>query len=214
MILPSSSNIDAARSIYEKLKGWVKSRQLILAYFGSNPHNNDELVVVLKTLLINGLYYTNLKSPLSVVNHILNLDKADEKLKASDITVVDQIANFEKFNLVSFASKYAHFHNSSAFPLYDQYVWKALAYCWQSKPFKILNYQAFYKIIDAFRNLASLDDVSWADIDKYLWLLGIKKDLGKGKTGISKEVFQLYQTSEGRELFGALEPSITIDINK
>jgi hypothetical protein len=214
MILPSFSNVNAAGSIYKKLKGWPKARQLILVYFGSNPHNDDELVVAVKTLLINGLYYTNLKSPLSVANHILNLDTADEKLKAGDITVVDQIARFEKFNLVSFASKYAHFHNDSAFPLYDQYVWKSLAYCWQSKPYQIPDYQAFYEIIDAFRNLAGLNDVSWADIDKYLWLLGMKKDLEKGKTAISKEVFQLYQTSEGNELFGALEPSITIDINK
>jgi len=210
MILPAFSNIVAARNLYKMLEGWEKARQLISSYFVSNPNNDDELEVTVKTLLINGLYHTNLESPLSVANHILNLDMVDEKMQAGDIIVVDQIASFDKLNLISFGSKYAHFHNEKVFPLYDQYVWKSLVYCWQGKSYPIHDYQTFYKIIDSFRKLAGLNYISWADIDRYLWLLGMKKDLEKGKTEISKEVFNVYQTSVGKKLFQALEPSVKI----
>ena len=60
--------------------------------------------------------------------------------------------------------------------------------------------------MDSFRKLANLSNVSWADMDKYLWLLGLKKELDNRNTKISKEVSNYYLTPRGRALFESLEP--------
>ena len=206
MLVPSQSNIQTSRNIYEELEGWKQARRLIISYFQSHPSNDDELTVTIKTLLINGLYYTNIRAPLRVANHIVGLKNVNQELQAGVMTAVDRIARFDKFNLISFASKYAHFNNENVYPLYDQYVWKSLAYCWQEKRYQLIDYISFYNIMDSFRKLANLSNVSWADMDKYLWLLGLKKELDNRNTKISKEVSNYYLTPRGRALFESLEP--------
>lgn len=208
MVLPTQENIDAAISIYTKVESWQQANRTISSYFGQCPSNSDELAVIIKVVLVNSLYNTNIQAPLLMANHILNLQNLDQQLQAGAIHAVDKIANCVTIgrNLVSFASKYAHFSNMAAFPMYDKYVRISMARFRKIKSYQVDSYEDFFGHIDFVRTLARLTNVSWADLDKYLWLYGQKVAMSEGKDNINQDVAKLHDTPEGRALFEDLEP--------
>jgi hypothetical protein len=127
MTLPSLRNVNIAKKMYEKLKGWKLANRVTSSYFPTHPNNIEKETVIIKVVLVDRLYFTNIKEPLRMANHILKLEVLDEQLKRNEIKAVDCIANFGQRKVISFGSKYAHFYNKAAFPVYDQYVSKAIA---------------------------------------------------------------------------------------
>ena len=203
MTLPGLRNIEAAKQLYERLDSWKLADEVISSYFRDHPDNTKEHSVVTKVVLVNSLYFTNIREPLRTARHILELHGLDAQLKAGEVEAVEHVAKDDRY-YVSFASKYAHFHNKTAFPIFDSFAVAAMAQL-QERGLSFPNYTKFFKTIKAFREQAGLTSVSWEDFDKYLWLYGQKKALDKGNRAINKEVRALYDSPEGRALFERLE---------
>jgi len=202
--LPGLRNIEAAKQLYERLGGWKLANEVIASYLQDHPDNMKEHSVVTKVVLVNSLYFTNIREPLRMARHILELHGLDAQLEAGEVEAVERIAMDDRY-YVSFASKYAHFHNQTAFPIFDSFAVAAMAQL-QERGFSFPSYTKFFETIKVFREQAGLTSVSWEDFDKYLWLYGQKKELNKGNKAINKEVRALYDSPEGRSLFEALEP--------
>jgi hypothetical protein len=192
--------------IYSKLDGWKQADRTLSYCFDKFPNNVDEIAVTVKVILINSLYYTSIKEPLNVVNHILKLTNTDSQLQIGDVAIVDAIPNVDGIKFISFASKYAHFNNKAAFPLYDKYVCMAIADFYKQNNCSFSKYANFFQTVDVIRKLARLNNASWDDLDKYMWLYGQKLSMAKGRTDIGKELRSFYNTSDGNALFSKLDP--------
>ena len=203
MTLPGLRNIKAAKQLYERLDSWKLANEVISSYFQDHPDNTKDYSVVTKVVLVNSLYFTNIREPLRIARHILGLHRLDAQLEAGEVEAVERMAKDDRY-YISFASKYAHFHNKTAFPIFDSFAVAAMAQL-QERGLSIPNYTKFFETIKAFREQAGLSSVSWEDFDKYLWLYGQKKALDRGNRAISKEVRALYDSSEGHALFEGLE---------
>ncbi|MBA7606405.1 hypothetical protein ES703_13553 [subsurface metagenome] len=196
------ANIEAAKQIYERLDGWKLANEVIASYFQNHPGNTKEHSVVTKAVLVNSLYFAGVREPLRMARHILGLHGLDAQLEAGAVEAVERIAKVDWY-YVSFASKYAHFHNKTAFPIFDSFAVAAIAQL-QERGFSFPSYTKFFETIKAFREQAGLGSVSWEDFDKYLWLYGQKKALDRGNRAISKEVRALYDSPGSRALFEGL----------
>lgn len=215
--LPTIYHIDVAKKIYEKLKGWQIANQTITEYFQNNPRNDELWVVLIKVVLIDRLYFTNLKSPINMARHIVSLNNnsdLDNLLTSGDINMVERIGKI-KFDreekeryCISFASKYCHFRNKKKYALYDKYALAALRKI-PSTRIRERNYGDFITAIEKLKELACLEAVGYEDLDKYLWLYGQKIQLDKHsrcpeKAKVNKEITELYRKE--KELFDELEP--------
>ncbi|MBA7616384.1 hypothetical protein ES703_23680 [subsurface metagenome] len=203
MGLPTVRNIEASEKLYERLSSWKIADDTITIYFGEHLRNVEAAIIVVKVVLISTLYYARIFEPLKMASHIMGLQGLDSELTSGDTRAVERIATFNRYEM-SFASKYAHFHNREAFPLCDHFAAGAIAIL-QGKKFSYPKYTDFFTVITSFRQQSGLNSIKWGVLDKYLWLYGQKKDLDKGK-GVNKEVTALYNTAEGKILFDALEP--------
>ena len=203
MGLPTIKNIEAAERLFDCLTGWQLANDTISTYFDKHLANVEASIVAVKVVLISSLYYARIFEPLKMAVHIAGLQGLNSELKNGDINAVERIAHLDRYE-VSFASKYAHFHNGDAFPIIDDFAAGAVAIL-QGKGFKH-SYPEFYDRILSLRQNSGLNSTSWRNLDKYLWLYGQKKkSLDKG-INVNKEVTTLYETAEGKILFDALEP--------
>jgi hypothetical protein len=203
MSFPRLQNITAAEKLYSGLNGWKLADDTITTYFKEHFPNDKPSIVAVKVVLISSLYYARIFEPLKMAAHIVGLQGLDSELRNGDVNAVERIAHLDRYEM-SFASKYAHFHNKEAFPLYDHFAAGAIA-ALGSKGFSCAKYTDFFDIITSFRQQSGLLSTSWGMLDKYLWLYGQKKDLDKGKD-VNKEVTALYRSPESKVLFDALEP--------
>ena len=202
MILPGPRNIEAAKELYEMLGDWKLANEVISSYFQDHPGNTKEHST--KVVLVNSLYFAGIREPLRMVRHILELHGLDAKLEVGEVEAVERIAKVDWY-YVCFASKYAHFHNKTAFPIFDSFAVAAMAQLQERGRRSFPSYTKFFETIKAFREQAGLTSVSWENFDKYLWLYGQKKALDKGSRAISKEVRELYDSPVGYGLFERLE---------
>jgi len=203
MKLPTIRNIEAAEKIFYRLTGWQLANDAISSYFDKHPANIEASIVAVKVVLISSLYYTRIFEPLKMAVHITELKGLDSELRSGDIKAVERIAHLDRYE-VSFASKYAHFHNSDAFPILDSFASGAVAIL-LSKNFDS-TYHNFYKNISLLRQESGLSSTDWRSFDKYLWLYGQKKKNLDNGISVNKEVTELYETTKGKILFDALEP--------
>ena len=203
MGLPTVRNIEAAERLFDRLTGWQLANDAISTYFDQHPTNVETSIVDVKVVLISSLYYTHILEPLKMAVHIAGLQGLDSEIKNGDTNAVERIAHLDRYE-VSFSSKYAHFHNEDAFPIIDDFAAGAIAIL-QGKGFN-RSYPEFYNRILSLRQNSGLNSTSWRSLDKYLWLYGQKKrKLDKGNA-VNKEVTALYESTEGKILFDALEP--------
>ncbi|MFC1981250.1 hypothetical protein ACFLVN_03300 [Chloroflexota bacterium] len=203
MGLPKARNIEAAERLFDGLTGWQLANDTISTYFDKNHANVEASIVVVKVVLISSLYYARIFEPLKMAVHIAGLQGLDSELKNGDTKAVERIAHLDRYE-VSFASKYAHFHNGDAFPILDNFASGAVAIL-LGKSFNY-TYPDFYNNISLLRQKSGLNSTDWRSFDKYLWLYGQKKkSLDKG-ISVNNEVTALYESTEGKILFDALEP--------
>ena len=196
----TKENLKIARKIYSQLKKWNFANNTLTEYFNENRLNDSEKIVLIKVILIDGLYKTNLKDQISVAKHISEINLLDNLLEKGDINAVEKVAKWNDKNLMSFASKFCHFHNKKAYPIYDSYVCVALKKLleWKDKR----DYNDFEQAINNFRKEIMGGEVSLEDIDKYLWLFGLRERLRKGRTDINREINNFY--NQNKELFDLL----------
>ena len=126
--------VKLANEIYAKLNGWNIANGTLSEYFNGELINEGKINVILtKVCLIDSLYKTSLKNQISVANHILSIKDLDKKLKEGGVGLVIEISKWKDpttkkiRNLISFASKFCHFHNKKAFPIYDSHASRALS---------------------------------------------------------------------------------------
>lgn len=142
------------------------------------PRNNDIQEVLQKCAIINSFSSTNVYDLYSMASHIVS-KHIDEKLINNNLSLVNDIAEVEIGGKLryfySFASKYCHYHNPERFAIYDRYVAKVL--CSFPNEFRVVkeeqlrDYKSFIEILNEFRSHYKLN-LSFDDLDKYLWRLG------------------------------------------
>ena len=196
----TKENIDTAKKIYSQLKKWNLANNTLTEYFNENKLNDSEKIVLIKVILIDSLYKTNLKDQISVAKHIFEINSLDNFLEKGDVNVVEKVAKWNDKNLMSFASKFCHFHNKKAYPIYDSYVCVALKKLLGWKDNR--DYNDFEHAINNFRDKIKGEKVSLEDIDKFLWLFGLREKLRKGKTDINREINTFY--NQNKEMFDSL----------
>lgn len=155
------------------------------------PDNKDYKGVLLKSIVINTLYSTQIGAIKNVARNIFELD-IDARLIQGDPQVVDQIAKLtikvrgsskeKKRRNYSFATKYCSFHQPSLYPIYDSIVDKVLkAYQRQdrfsSQPLgNLKDYGRFKEVLEEFvNNYEALGRPSWRELDYFLHDYGREK---------------------------------------
>jgi len=145
------------------------------------PDNTDYKSVLLKSVLINTFYYTQIRAINIMARHIVELD-IDACLRQGNLNVVDQIANLtiktkkkeKKRRNYSFATKYCSFHQPDLFPIYDSIVDKILkAYQRQDKfssqPLGDLKgYRRFKEVLEDFVKRYDLRGLGFRELDCFL----------------------------------------------
>lgn len=114
--------IEEAHQRVKKTDNYGKEDDLITDCFRRFPRNDDVTVVAMKIGLIditNSTHVSQHKSMISAVElaeAIVAIDNIDERIKAGDPEVVNEIAKCNgKINLFSFASKYCCYHNKNLY---------------------------------------------------------------------------------------------------
>lgn len=183
---PSKAELQKYLKVWDSLENYsLQENALEKLFLKTYIHNTDINDVLIKVSALNDFYSTNIFSSFQVAKHIVSLD-IDERLKAGDVTLVNDIArvcmdNGVIKNFYSFATKYCSHHNSLEFPIYDSYVDKVLRYFREVDRFShfknddLKSYIEFKKILLQFRAFYKLEPYTLKDIDKYLWLLGKEK---------------------------------------
>ena len=186
----TAANITAAKELYDKLPGWKFANKVLTDFFKKNNKNNDKKIVLTKVCLLDSLYGTYLMDQIGMAEHIVEIKGIDALLKKGSEDAANKISQFNGKKFISFTSKYCHFHNKAAYPIYDSYARSALK---KLSNWKGEGYMGFWGAINEFRISNDLKWVSNKDLDKYLWLFGQGYALRKGKTKINKEVKSLYE---------------------
>jgi len=171
------------------LKEWTALKKYVLQESALNklfnvivPKNEFIDDILIKVSTLNAFYSTNIKSPVTVAEHILELD-IDKRLESYDDTLVKEIANvtYENGKIIkhySFASKYCSHHKPEDYPIYDSGVDSVLKHfrdtdCFSEFPDNNLKeYASFKKIIYEFKEFYELENYTIKEIDRYLWQLG------------------------------------------
>jgi hypothetical protein len=156
--------------------------------FENCPENIDKLDVLLKFSVLNDLYRTNIYDKTKIVDHINRLsieENLDQLLKSGNPDAVNKIRSGHgiclkktgmEYNFYSFATKYCHFSNPKYYPIYDQYVEKAIMklrnenYIQFSNQNDLYNPQTFKNIICLIIQKFDLKDYQTAD--RALWRYG------------------------------------------
>ena len=107
-----------------------KEDELITSCLEEFPFNTDERIVAMKIGLIDVTNSTHVAQHKSVINvaelakHIVSIPNIDERIKAGDPEVVNEIAKSNgKINLFSFASKYCCYHNKNLYKRDDYSIY-------------------------------------------------------------------------------------------
>jgi hypothetical protein len=161
--------------------------------FRQYPLNNNEAHVLLKVVALNRLYSTNIYAVHAMAHHIFQqAGEIDSALATGSPVVVDKIASItiratgKKRTNYSFASKYCSWHRPDKYPIWDSRVRAYL----QSLRRSLRNtddvgllganqhfwnvYPEFVELVSKFQKRYKVDDFTFKDIDKFLWLYGNK----------------------------------------
>lgn len=121
-VLITNEIIEEAHQRVKKTDNYGKEDDLITDAFRKFPFNTKFTVVAMKIELIDITNSTNIsryKSKISAVELaecIISIKDIDERIKAGDPEVVNEIAKSNgKINLFSFASKYCCYHNKNVY---------------------------------------------------------------------------------------------------
>lgn len=150
--------------------------------FGHCHKNQDAKHILIKVIVLNRLYSTQIFDVESVALHIYeHRNQIDEALAHGSPHIVKVIAEVEikgkQRNNHSFASKFCSWHNQREFPIYDSrvdsYLWRLQKQEHFSKSFSknddLWEYPKFRTIIMDLKMRYQLEDFSFKEIDKFLW---------------------------------------------
>jgi hypothetical protein len=169
--------LDAAERFEQDPRSGLADRVLarVFAHHAPNLQLED---VLIKVVLLNGLYNTNVFALTDMASHIVDLD-IDPELAAGSPSLVDRIASLTLHGKTrrhySFATKYCSWHRPDQYPIYDNLVEALL---WQyrreyhfadfGRP-DMQDFPSYKAIIEAFIGHFQLDGISFKQVDKFLW---------------------------------------------
>ena len=164
--------------------------------FARYPNNTCAAQVLLKVVTLNDLYSTQIptRAPdrpnvFDIADCIpkLNVDQAfkEKSLKIVNTISTTQFPGKRRINRFSFATKYASWHRQNIYPMWDRNVQNYLTCLrelyrveWDNfaDGFKLSSnewgYPEFHALIVRFRAHFRLAEVSFKDLDKFLWWHG------------------------------------------
>ncbi len=187
--IPTRELIEKYRKEFENKNN--ADEEAIKELFKIFPDNKDYKGVLLKSIVINSLYYTQIRAITNVAKHIVELN-IDARLRQGDPEVVEQIASLtfkvkgrtkgKMRRNYSFATKYCSFHQPDLYPIYDSIVDKILkAYqrqdTFSSQPLGDLkDYHRFKEVLEKFVTYyEGLGMPSWRELDYFLHDYGREK---------------------------------------
>ena len=141
--------------------------------------------------------YSSLARLLSQLDKDKHLYEKIEKGDAKAVNIiVEEIKKLTERNLFSFASKYCFFHNEVCYPIYDSLAMGSLRFyadrdqktetskkhAWKEglKKLEPFDYAVFKDVINQFKEAFELE-ISYKELDKYLWTFGRALGVGKKK---------------------------------
>jgi len=149
--------------------------------FSGYPRNTNIGEVLAKTATLNALYSTNILGLVAAAEHIVasRIDPFLEDASPLAVTSLGRMTFGTKSRRTySFATKYCSWHRPDVYPIYDQFVGKALlAYAARSDfaaftTADLTSYGAFLRIVEAFVNHYQLQACSLKEVDYFLWFYG------------------------------------------
>lgn len=184
--IPTPSKEECSKYLEkESAEHYTVGAKAVTQIFKLYPTNTVLEEVLIKVLVLNDLYSTNILGTYAVAKHIIGLH-IDERLKNGDASLVTDIAHIElngkEKHFYSFAIKYCAMHQPELFPIYDRFVGEMLRYFRKQTRFArfanadLKNYAEYRTIYDAFIQFFALNDFTYRQVDNYLWKLG--KELG------------------------------------
>jgi hypothetical protein len=194
--LPTPNGIANACKQFDSDSETRISEKALADLLAKYPNNTNEAQVLLKVLTLNDLYSTQipLRAPdrpnvFDIAECIprLGLDQAlqERSLEIVNVISVTQFPGKKRVNRFSFATKYASWHRQNVYPMWDRNVQNYLTCLrglhrleWDkfSDGFKLSSndwgYPEFHALMVRFRVHYGLEDMSFKDLDKFLWLHG------------------------------------------
>jgi len=181
ILIPNAERVKSACEQFDYENELVE--QALEELFRRHPSNSDPRHVLLKVVAINALYHTCIFALDVVARHIHEHHKEiDAALAAGSPEIVEKIARVtvkgKIYNFFSFATKYSSWQNPAAFPIYDAHVDHCLWTLQHHNHFAsflhpdLWNYPKFLKIMTDFRTFHGLNDFTFKEIDKFLYLEG------------------------------------------
>jgi hypothetical protein len=191
--------IDSACALHAKLASWrLTDEALETAARSLTGFGPAETLV--KVVLVNSLYYTNVFAVIRVADHFSKLLGATSSQDWT-IELVERLASVcldaksaKQTRLISLASKFAHFFlDSGRFAIYDDYAKRMLAFH-TGRTKKALAF-SYAEYCTAFEELARRSGVknSPRRLDRYLWVQGQYQEYerkGKCRSGDLQRVFE------------------------
>lgn len=178
---PTPDSVTRQLRVFDMTAGYHDADQAVAIVFDQWPRNRRIEEVLVKTTVLNRLYSTNVYGVYEVAKHIVGLD-IEVRLKRGDANLVHDIADIKIGGkpryLLSFASKYCHWHQPEHYQMYDSYVDGLL---WQyRKNFdfarfrraELRKYSRFLEVVDGLVSHFGLHGFSRKEIDIFLWMEG------------------------------------------
>lgn len=173
---------------FKENEEYFLAEQILANLFNKFPKNDNLEHVWLKTLSLNHLFNAGILGTFRVAKHIKNKNlEIDKGLREGDPAIVDQVANIEIVQegkpirlrrFYSFATKYCSFHNPENYPIYDSFASKTLLAYGRQDQFdnftrqNLRDYPRFKEIVESFRRSYHLENISFRQIDHFLYLYG------------------------------------------
>lgn len=205
MILLSLIKIQAAEKIYNKVAGWRKIDELLYDTFKKYPENKNHDAVVFKVELVDSLYNCNLmmdktKVGDEIISQKLDLFNGDAINNVNRIAEIKLLTANKRVGWV-FSSKYCHFHRQEKYPIIDSFAKRAMIYLTGQTNNHYNTFENFKKAID--KMITEIDEnITYKQMDIYLYLLGQWLDYKKGNLRISANILREINTD--RDLFNHL----------
>ena len=198
------AQLDAARKLHGRLKQWRDTDAALAALHHVLPGFESD-AALLKVAAIDQLYGTNVLAVSRMAEHVSVVMKKG----VSGVALVEEIATLRPAagsdgttrKHVSFASKFAHFFVSPDYAIYDSYAVQALArHIKGARRSGPSDYARFVEEIDLLKSASGLA-CSTRDMDRYLWLVGLrlswlKATMNNRDAPINVEVKQMFKSAE------------------
>lgn len=182
---PSHAEADYYWQQWLTLDRYCNVEEALSRLFGTRgKYFLDRSDLLVKCSTLNDFYSTRIYSVYRVVEHYSKIKNLGKRMADGDLTLVEELRNVpinedgETRDFYSFATKFCAHHNPEVYPIYDYYVDKMLRELRnRDRKLKFHNddlkdYATFCSIVCQMREIYSITNLSFRQLDIMLWLAG------------------------------------------